>query len=333
MSIDINFFNIKEIKTNIKNINNNIIKNIFSKLYVERNHNLNNTIIVAGTGRSGTTWLAQILEKYLRYRFIFEPFHPLQVKEFNKHEYKKYLRPEDNNPELHSVINKILTGRIRNKWMDHLNRSFMPKGRIVKTIRANYFLKWIKNNFPEVPIIYILRHPCAVVNSWVKLGWGTVDWKSLLSQELLLFDFFEPYLNVFNKADTSIKKIACIWCAEQLVPLNTMYYKDWIVITYEDLCQNAKNEIENIFKYIKVDKKINILNAKRIIPTTVRQESAILKKKDPLKAWQWELSRNEIEQILEIVENFSLDIIYDSSIIPYKNNLEKILKYGLKSCN
>jgi len=320
------------IKIYINNLKDNVIRAIFSKLYIDRNHDLNNTIIVAGTGRSGTTWLAHILEKYLHYRIIFEPFHPLKFKKFNKYEYKKYLQPEDNNTELNSVIYQILTGRIRNKGIDHLNRSFMPKGRIVKIIRANYFLKWIRNNFPEVPIIYILRHPCAVVNSWVKLGWGTVDWKSLLSQELLLNDFFEPYLNVFNKADTSIKQNACIWCAEQLVPLNTMNYKDWIVITYEDLCQNAKNEIEKIFNYINIDKKINTLNAQRIIPTTVRKDSAILKKKDPLKTWQWELSRNEIEQILEIVKNFSLDIIYNSSIIPHKNNLEKILKYGLKSC-
>ena len=304
------------------------IRAIFSRLYVERNYDLNNTIIVAGTGRSGTTWLARILTKYLHYRIIFEPFYPSKVTEFNEFRYKMYMRPDVNNPELSSIVKKILTGHIRNRWIDHVNRSFIPKGRIVKTIRANFFLKWIRNNFPEVPIIYILRHPCAVVHSWEKLGWGTVDWDSLFSQELLIKDHFEPYLNIFKKADTTIKQKACLWCAEQLVPLRTMSYKDWLVITYEDLCQDAKNEIGKIFNYIDVDKKPKGLNAKGIITTTVRKDSAIISKKDPLEAWQRELSKNQVDQILRVVKNFSLNTIYDASVTPHKNNLVRILKYG-----
>lgn len=305
------------------------MRSIFSRLYVERNHDLRNAIIIAGTGRSGTTWLARILEKCLHYRIIFEPFYPQKVAEFSQFKHKKYLRPSDDYPEFRSVVERILTGRVRNAWMDQINRSFIPKGRIVKTIRANFFLKWIRNNFPEVPIIYILRHPCAVVYSWEKLGWGAVDLDSLITQELLVKDHLGPYLSAFKKADTTIKRNACLWCVEQLVPLKTMVYTDWLVTTYEDLCQGAENEIEKVLNYIGVEKKSGELNATEIITETVRKDSAILKKQNPLKVWQRELSKNQVDQILGVVKSFSLDRLYDRSVTSHKNNLVKILKHGV----
>ena len=46
---------------------------LFGKLYLDTDKRLENTVLVAGSGRSGTTWLAQILNFRKEFRMIFEP--------------------------------------------------------------------------------------------------------------------------------------------------------------------------------------------------------------------------------------------------------------------
>ena len=58
-------------------------------------------IIIAGSGRGGTTWLLNIIASLPGYRVIFEPFHPIQCKkEFNSPFSRPYLRAFDENKEL-----------------------------------------------------------------------------------------------------------------------------------------------------------------------------------------------------------------------------------------
>ena len=290
-------------------------RTIFSRLHFEKNHDLDNAIIVAGTGRSGTTWLARILNKYLHYRIIFEPFYPQKVGIFEQFKYKQYIPPNFQDEKYERVFEKILSGKIRNRWTDKANRYFRPGGRIIKTIRANFFLKYLRNNFPNIPIIFILRHPCAVVLSRERLGWEAML-DIVLNQELLIKDHLEPYMGIISKAETSIQRNTCLWCVETLVPLRTMTSEDWLITTYEYLCTNPENETRRILNYIGFDKEFKEYDIKGIIPMTVRKDSAILEGVNPLEAWRKNLSDNEINQILEIVEGFSLNSLYNEKLMP-----------------
>ena len=53
---------------------------------------LNDTIIVAGMGRSGTTWGVNIINHDNSYRVLFEPFSPASVVEAEEFEYVQYIR-------------------------------------------------------------------------------------------------------------------------------------------------------------------------------------------------------------------------------------------------
>ena len=60
-----------------------IIKRILKRLrmqfgifHIDLNYSPSNTVLIAGSGRSGTTWLSEILNYNNDYRSIFEPFYP-----------------------------------------------------------------------------------------------------------------------------------------------------------------------------------------------------------------------------------------------------------------
>lgn len=293
-------------------------RQLYKRFFYESNHNLRNTLIIDGVGRSGTTWLAELLADILHYRQIFEPFRPDKVEIFSKFKYKEYIPPTYKSDEYINIFNRILSGEIRNKWIDQDNRVFKSHGRIIKSIRASFFLKWIKNNFPEIPIIFMFRHPCAVTNSRKKLGWSENELELLLKQEKLVRDHLDPYLNIIKEAKTLVQKNACIWCIQNLIALNTMESDDWLIVTYEHLFMNPKNEIYKILKFIGYDKEFNFSKVKNRHSLQTLKHSDIVTHSNPLEAWKTKLSKNEISAILSIVKAFSLDYIYDIETMPKK---------------
>lgn len=136
-------------------------------------------ILLAGSGRSGTTWLTDILTTGTRIQQIFEPLIPLWNENVCKltgwdrlgpHSWSWYLPPDSSQPEWFELLHQVLTGRYRNYWTDYYRTCFFPDRFLIKEIRANLMLGYIADKF-HPKIIYVIRHPCAVVESRLAVGW------------------------------------------------------------------------------------------------------------------------------------------------------------------
>lgn len=295
---------------------------VFKKFLFEKNHDINSTIFIEGTSRSGTTWLAEILANYLNYRIIFEPFYPQKVEIFEDFIYKQYIPPDYKDKRYYQIFNKILSGKIRDPWIDQVNFTFLGKGRIIKSIRGCFFLKWLKNNFPMIPILYIIRHPCAVVSSRILRGWKAFEIDLILKQEMLIQDHLKPYLDIILGAKTTLQKNTCLWCIQNLVPLKTMKKEDWKIIPYEYLVVDLYNVLMEVLNYINPKIVFEESKVKNYVSFQSREFSAVVQQKNPLNIWKSRLSKQEISEILDIVKKFSLDHIYDNKIIPNIESLE-----------
>ena len=137
---------------------------------VDLNDDYRNTVILSGTGRSGTTWVANLLNYDNDYRYMFEPFNHSMLNIIKKEEELPYLRPTNIDPRIYGLVKKVLSGRIKSSWINKYNRKLIARKRLVKEIHMNLTLKWIKLNFPEIPIILLLRHPFAVAYSKIRLN-------------------------------------------------------------------------------------------------------------------------------------------------------------------
>jgi hypothetical protein len=273
--------------------------------------------MIAGTARSGTTWLGDIIASQFPCRVMFEPFHPGQVPQFRHFKYFQYMRPREENSALWSYCHQLFTGDIRNKWIDRQVEIIFPKYRLIKEIRANLFLKWIQMKFPEVPILFIMRHPCAVVSSRMDLSWATdEDIFLFMSQPNLVDDYLIDYLDVIKGAKTPEEKHAVIWCICNLVPIRQFRSSELHVIFYEKLSLDPASEIPKIFQLLKHDYENTVFDSARRPSVTSRPKSAVVSGTDQLNQWKTKLSREQIGKILSIVENFELGHIYNDSSFP-----------------
>jgi len=208
-------------------------------------------------GRSGTTWVAQLINHDASHRLMFEPFFPARVPEAQPFDYIQYLRPLSREPARVEAARTILAGRIRNPHVDQGNRGFLFRRRIIKEIRCNLMLRWLAALAPRMRIVLVVRHPFAVADSWLRLGWGAealgrrTDFEIMMAQKALLQDFAE--LNDIAATidpNEPLDRILFQWCAFHLVPLRQFAADELFLVHYEKLIDPSSREVDRLFAYL-----------------------------------------------------------------------------------
>ena len=67
----------------------------------------NNPLVIAGSGRSGTTWILDVLAEANNLRPVFEPLNPYGVNEARDFG-NRYVRENANEPELKCFMERFL---------------------------------------------------------------------------------------------------------------------------------------------------------------------------------------------------------------------------------
>ena len=142
-----------------------------------------NIIFVVGYPRSGTTLLARLLQDYTGYlavpetalyeEYIPSPFNNSPPK--LQASLEKKLRLKSLTKDF-SWINTIESGKanillgVLGKFVD--NSSLDPVGVIEKSPAHQHHVNQIKYDFPDSPIIYIIRHPAMSISSVRNTHWS-----------------------------------------------------------------------------------------------------------------------------------------------------------------
>lgn len=309
-----------------------IRRRIGLRFVIDRNNDHRRSVFVAGTGRSGTTWLADIINQRGNYRLMFEPFHPKRTPWMKPFGARPYLRPEDTAPEFLAIAQSIVTGRIRHSWTERFNRRLVAHDRLIKEVHANLMLKWLHVNFPGMPLVLVLRHPCPVALSFVTHNFqGAV--MPLLEQEKLVEDFLHPYVDEIRRARDTFERAVFLWCVETLVPLRQCRPGEIHVVFFEKLVEEPEQEIGRLFSYL--GKSTESLDLEKLgIPslTSRKASSVIWTGASRIDGWRNKVSDEQRRRTVEILKVFGLDCIYSDASMPRAEGALEIMK-GNATCH
>jgi hypothetical protein len=282
-------------------------------------------ILVAGAGRGGTTWVANVLAAGLHSRVLFEPFHPKVMRRVDRFHLYEYCRRDEPYEELQEFCSLLFSGKIRDAWIDRQSERLRPASRLVKTVRATLLLDWIDRHFPHVPKILVIRHPCAVTISRMRLAWKTDrDIEPLLAQQSLVDDFLADHVALIRSASSVEEKHAVIWCIQNLVPLAQLGPDRLHVLFYEDLVARPEATWGRVFRWLGQPFDASTLDIARRPSTTSTARSAVVQGDDPLTQWQRDLEPDQIARILDVVRGFGLDYLYGDTTTPLAAARERL---------
>jgi hypothetical protein len=159
----------------------------------------------------------------------------------------------------------------------------------------------------------------------MKLGWATDgDIDQFLLQADLVDDHLSDHLELIQNSKTEEEKHAIVWCISNLIPLRQFTTGELPVIHYENLCLQPEEELRRICDLIQIDFKPP---DSRIIgrpSSTTRPARSIGTGEDQVRQWKKVLTPRQIENILQVVEAFSLDSLYSESETPVARDLRKV---------
>jgi hypothetical protein len=277
-------------------------------------HSIDRSILIIGSPRSGTTWISNLINHSNNCRYIFEPDHPCveEMKVFGEQPY--YVPVKCRDIKQIEGITKILSGNIKQTfWVNQYNHRGFSTRRIIKMVRGHFLLGWIRDLYPQLELVYIMRHPIPVFLSKIETDTSWKNSDDFYSNFDLRKSYLEPFEYLIASADTGFKKSILAWCIQNYValkdlekqPLNIVFYEDFFLhpeLNTRELCdrlslQFNKQDFEYALKKsYKSDKKWDEHNR--------------------LEDWFTRISREQLDYALSCLRTFRLDLYYYDSLYP-----------------
>lgn len=305
-------------------------------------------VIIAGSGRSGTTWVLDSLAEANCRRTIFEPLHPIGVPAASRFAHQ-YVKPDAHDSELRAFMDRVFSGEMRSLWANyrirpdrfnplrygpipiylHIRKSVQLlrkyafrrdlSGLIVKFIRANLMLPWLARQY-GFPTILVVRHPCAVVASRLKLS--TADWSAEKAlgryrDDKAVYELIGERFNVdLARPMSAASALSCVWCIENVLPVEWAAQENYRVVAYENLLMYPEIEWRRVVSFLGLEKIPNteLLGA----PSQQSAPDMCDRKFTPqhIERWRTQLGSEEIAAVADMMERFGSDLYSVDSAMP-----------------
>jgi hypothetical protein len=234
-------------------------------------------MLIAGSGRSGTTWVLDVIAETFQLRPVFEPLHPGAVKGAAPYAWK-YVPSDSDIAGMDAFFARVFAGHFSSLWTDFRvhPRGIFPeladlkdlqslktlrydwinafkqyrafrssrarKRVIVKCIRANLLLGWIVARF-QAKVLLLVRHPGAVVESKLRIAGVSWDPEGMLNiyrqDDKLKTLRAGLYTDLLSQALTPAQALTLLWCIENQAPMAEAKATGYLVVHYEDLLDHG----------------------------------------------------------------------------------------------
>jgi hypothetical protein len=286
----------------------------------ERWQGTDKVVLLAGSGRSGTTWIADLLNCDNAYRSIFEPFdHRRARSDWIIRQPNLYVPVGSGDAALAERCRHLFYGRFRAMRCDGDNQAWVASGRLIKAIRANLMLGWLRDVFPDLRIGLLLRHPFSVALSQARYGGAFPSdvVGELCSQPALYSDWLAPHADFIARLDSDFTRRVAFWCIQNRIPLTQLEPDDAYVLFFEDVMSQPEQAVPAAQKFLGLPEAGEELREYAERPSrTVRlnaDESATARGAAGKNRSKWEgkLSQEDIELGTQVLQVFGMDRVYD----------------------
>lgn len=314
-------------------------------------------VIILGSGRSGTTWIQDVIAHAAQLRPIYEPLHPWAVPAAQALA-NRCLGADDSAPDMRRFMDEVFSGRLRSVWTDYRVRGdrlrlgagdlldfgklrvFYRTGRhlvenyrrygpcrrrtgiVVKCIRANLMLPWLVRHYSP-RILFVVRHPCAVIAS--KLKAGTESWaldgpfqqdvlRRYREQPVVMERVRRAGLDLMDPGLGGAALHAVLWCIENVEPLHEARQLGCAVAYYEALAGAGEQAWAPVFEGLGLDVRPDPAMLRRPSEQAgaERVQAGFGDARQP--KWRAWLSADQIADIGHVLERFGfLDYSVDAA--------------------
>lgn len=279
--------------------------------------NYQDVVWLFGSGRSGTTWVSDMLNYKRGYREMIEPFRPLLIDEMKFLTLNQYVRPGADFPQLDEIAAEVFSGMFTHPDVDSASKRFVYHGLLIKDVFANLFACHLCQRFPNVKPALLIRNPFEVALSKHKNShWNwTTDPRDFLKQPELIQDHLQPFVELIERVGVegdAITRHIAVWCIINYVPLK-QFKKDVLhVVFYEEMVANTTCEVNRFWNTLspEIQKRTVTIPESILLKTSAVSTELISLNAIRNSFWRAKLSDSQYKAGMEILEAFGFGDLY-----------------------
>ncbi len=315
---------------------------------------------IAGSGRSGTTWVLDTLARANKLRPVFEPLHP-RVSKMGKKFAHRALSSDEAHPELKRFLGDVCAGHRERLWSQYRCQGHflipsiseirtyaglaglahrwgkflgeapgfaMESARrepLVKCIWSNLMLGWLSRQC-QFRVVLIVRHPGAVAESELRNFWSA---KATLDQFRDDERFHEltngRYQSLLNRKLTAVEELAVKWLVENQWAIETAPANGVTVVCHERLKSKPDTEWKKIQTAFDLPNMPDAEILARPSQQSAPQDSDFGSGTGGLPRWQRVLTSEQTGQVQRILDQMSFDLYSMNNAMPRDPNEDSAL--------
>jgi hypothetical protein len=306
---------------------------------------------IAGSGRSGTTWIQDAIAEANGLRPVFEPLHPW-ISSVGERYAHRALGPNDSHPGLAEFLLKVGAGRGPRLWTQYRQQTrwlFPPPARfstrqdmvrvarhwlkflseiprmtrdgfrrdaLVKCIRANLMLPWIARHL-ECRVILVMRHPGAVVESELRGGWTAAYAIERYRADPTLHRLTGGrYREMLSRQLGPVESLALRWVIENQWVAESAQLSGVPVFHYESLRSSERSEWARLCSALGVARVPEVSSLMRPSQQSGAGRTMIPIELSESPRWMRALTDLQKEQVSSVIEAVGLDTYSMSEALP-----------------
>lgn len=278
-----------------------------SHSFIDPDQQLNNCWLITGSGRSGTTWLQELIAASGGLRPVFEPFHAQKSPGFRDLPFDMYVAPgDDSHEELSRRVSAVLRGKYRSRWSDRMNKLSRPRiyrGRVVKEIRITPLTAWIVDRNPGVHAVHLIRNPYDVAASAGAVGWNSQRFDHLFSQIEDFADVLSNYQIPKVEGCTAAQRFMLGWTIENSLAFEMLPSRSVKLAVYGELTASDDAILDLL-------RRLGLPHEQ--VPATVRRPSKTTRADSHIQGKRRaQLDPESRGQVAEILNAFGFDSAFD----------------------
>ena len=266
-------------------------------------------VMICGVPRSGTSWVGQILDSSPETVYRFQPLFSWA--------FKNYIGPNSSKKKCDSFFTKVYNSQ--NPFLLQAERKkegiypvFGHKDPlspvlVIKMVRYHHLLPMLLDYFENtLQVAFIIRHPCGVINSWLKTpkeffkdADPQVEWDLAESrnkdkpEEYWGFDGWKRFLDIYS----TIKE---------------QFPQNVFLINYEQLVINTMDQVTDLFSFLNIE--ISLQTKQFLLESTQINNSdpySVYKNKKVKDNWKIELDPAIKDAVLNKLKQLPYNHFFD----------------------
>ncbi|MEM7462877.1 MAG: sulfotransferase [Pseudomonadota bacterium] len=274
-------------------------------------------VFVTGNGRSGTSWIGEMLGFAPNVLYYREPCHPRRngmSLDSSEQVWSKIVPENGQDIFFERTLSRAFRGHF---WRgcgfsltDYPNRATKSPRIVVKEVASFASTEWVyKTWFPEV--LVIMRHPGAYAESVKKLHQGPSEvarLELLAANPVLMSKYKDMILNALSHVNSAVDASIVAWAIRTRVYLDAKaHHPDWHLVHYENIALAPVEQMKKIYSALNLgwDEDVEA----RILATTTNDAKGSYSTSrmvgSRIDAWRTDLpeeTRNLARHTLEIFE-------------------------------